>query len=351
MILLVVGSICSGMGTGMFALRSILGEAFINNHVSQAFHCEINKHAQRFHADNWKGGGVLCEDVSHKAFRKAPAVDLLTAGFPCQPFSLAGLGEGTADSQGRGTVIYNIISYMRRTHPQTVVLENVEGLLTCHVQPFYQILTLIRNIKTPSGNNFYNVQWELLNTRIHGGLPQNRPRLYIVAHHQSNKRKFKMHWPKPIEMTKLKRVLDFKRGTLDDRLLLPNANAAKKKVQVVLEAMQEQGIFATRVPVAIDCHSSKVHWCLGYTPCLTAARGMQGGFWVTYRNHGLLSIGEMLRLQGFSPEEVIINNIAKTHMGKMLGNAFTQTVMERVLLPLLHSTGQLRNVRLRDRWA
>ena len=70
----------------------------------------------------------IIHSSSEKAFMKrAGHVDLFTAGFPCQPFSIQGAGLGKHDS--RGSVIKDICSYLERAKPKAFILENVGGLV------------------------------------------------------------------------------------------------------------------------------------------------------------------------------------------------------------------------------
>ena len=59
---------------------------------------------------------------------KLPDFDLFTGGFPCQPFSSAGLQLGEEDKYGRGTLFYDIFRILKIKRPKYVLLENVKGL-------------------------------------------------------------------------------------------------------------------------------------------------------------------------------------------------------------------------------
>ena len=120
---------------------------------------------------------VLALDF-HKIKREHPHLDIFTAGFPCQPFSGMGLGRGTSDS--RGTIGFSVICSIKNLLPRTFILENVSGLKQSHPATFNQILNELANIKT-NGKAHYRISWKMLNSRLHAGVPQNRPRLYIIG--------------------------------------------------------------------------------------------------------------------------------------------------------------------------
>ena len=147
------------------------------------------------------------------AWGKLP-IDLFIAGFPCQPFSKAGKGEGIGDSQQRGVIIFFIIRWIAEHLPKTFLLENVAGLTTVHLQTFLTILGMLKMIKYRQ-RQAYDIQWKVrdfvnssyssthefwsicllgcqptflwrglikvLNCRTHGHLPQNRERVFIVG--------------------------------------------------------------------------------------------------------------------------------------------------------------------------
>lgn len=66
-------------------------------------------------------------DITKIDFNELPDFDLLTGGFPCQAFSLAGLREGFKDR--RGQMIFYIYDLIKAKQPKWLVLENVKGLL------------------------------------------------------------------------------------------------------------------------------------------------------------------------------------------------------------------------------
>lgn len=102
-----------------------------------------------------------------------PDHELLTAGFPCQPFSSAGKKLGIKDA--RGTLFEKIVQVLSKKRPQYFVLENVKRLLSMdNGSHFASILDALSGLG-------YLVEWRLLNS-INFGLPQNRERVLIVGH-------------------------------------------------------------------------------------------------------------------------------------------------------------------------
>jgi len=112
---------------------------------------------------------------------KLPDFDLLTGGFPCQPFSVAGKGLGELDT--RGTLFYDIIRIAEAKQPKYMLLENVKGLTTKrHKQTFKKILSELNRIG-------YLVKWAILNSKDYG-IPQNRERVWFVCFRKDLKDEF-----------------------------------------------------------------------------------------------------------------------------------------------------------------
>lgn len=111
-------------------------------------------------------------------------VDVLCAGFPCQPFSLAGLRRGFSD-ETKGTLFYDLQEIIAAKHPHIILLENVPGLLSIHnrdeegnrlsEKTIDTILHILRDEL-----HYYVPDPKVLNAR-HFGVPQNRDRVFIVG--------------------------------------------------------------------------------------------------------------------------------------------------------------------------
>lgn len=117
-------------------------------------------------------------------YKNIPAFDVLCAGFPCQPFSHAGLKKGFSDT--RGTLFFNIeqivktkIDQAKKNKddsliPKVLFLENVKGLKNHDKGHTFSI------IKANLEKLGYEVRAEVLNSK-NFGVPQNRERIFIVA--------------------------------------------------------------------------------------------------------------------------------------------------------------------------
>lgn len=118
------------------------------------------------------GGEITCGDVREVPSDLVPEHDVLSAGFPCQPFSNAGSNKGFQDA--RGTLFFEVARILRDKQPVAAILENVPGLLTNDGgKTFATILSILSDCG-------YESDFALLNSSDFG-VPQSRERVYIVA--------------------------------------------------------------------------------------------------------------------------------------------------------------------------
>jgi DNA (cytosine-5)-methyltransferase 1 len=135
------------------------------------FTSEWDKFAQQTYAANH--GEVPTGDITLVDVSEIPKFDLLLAGFPCQPFSHAGLKRGFEDT--RGTLFFDIARIAKHHRPKAMVLENVKGLVGHDKgNTFREILRILED------ELGYIVSFKVLNAK-NFGVPQNRERIVIVA--------------------------------------------------------------------------------------------------------------------------------------------------------------------------
>ena len=103
--------------------------------------------------------------------------DILTAGFPCQPFSAAGVRGGFNDHMGRGEMFFYVANILQKTKPQYFILENVSGLIK---HDNGKTLKTILETLTSIG---YIIDYHLYNS-FDFGLPQKRERVFIYGYRQ-----------------------------------------------------------------------------------------------------------------------------------------------------------------------
>jgi DNA (cytosine-5)-methyltransferase 1 len=154
-----IGSLCTGYGGLDMAV-----EAYFN--AEMVWCAEIDKYAsqlieQRFNKPN-------LGDIKQIKWDEVEPVDILTAGYPCQPFSTAGQRKGTQDERHIWPYIIEAICTIR---PSIVVLENVRGHLSLG---FKEVLSDL-------AKNGYDARWQIVRASDVGA-PHQRARLFIIAY-------------------------------------------------------------------------------------------------------------------------------------------------------------------------
>ncbi|MBO4640038.1 MAG: DNA (cytosine-5-)-methyltransferase [Treponema sp.] len=154
------------------------------------FSSEWDKAAKETYYDNY--GEVPFGDITKQTIKALipEQFNVLCAGFPCQPFSNAGLKRGIEDV--RGTLFYEIAEILQEHQPEVVLLENVRGLISNDngrtLQTILQTITHLGykcNIPQEYIDNGPIIRIKKEASRMvlsakDYGVPQNRPRIYIV---------------------------------------------------------------------------------------------------------------------------------------------------------------------------
>lgn len=185
----------SGYGTASFALKRLhipyecIGYSDIDKYANQCFRQNhSNSSDTELGTLTWYPNEL--GNVKEVDPNKLEDFDLLTGGFPCQAFSVAGKGLGELDP--RGTLFWEIVRIAEVKKPRYMLLENVKGLVSKKHKPtFDKILSELERIG-------YHVHWKVLNTKDYG-IPQNRERVWFVCF--KNKSEYdSFTWPEKEEL-------------------------------------------------------------------------------------------------------------------------------------------------------
>ena len=177
------------------------------------FSSEWDQFAQKTYRVNF--GETPSGDITQIESSSIPDFDILLGGFPCQPFSSAGLKKGFADT--RGTLFFEIERIIRDKRPKAFLLENVKQLQTHDKgRTLKVILAHINDLD-------YYVKYVVLRAGDFG-VPQNRERTYIVGfdkHYYDMPENYDFQFPVPTyEKTRLGDILE---RDVDDRYTLTDA--------------------------------------------------------------------------------------------------------------------------------
>lgn len=321
---LMLGSICSGIGVCHRAAAVVNASNAGVLTLRDAFACEIDRHARKVLTADFpelRLFGDICEDGV-----RLPLCDVLTVGFACQPFSPANRRrKGSLDERCR--VVDHVIRYIERATPSMIVMENVVGLLSHGREVF---TNLVQHLQAAG----YSIAMKVLRGEVHGGVPQRRHRLFVVALRSPTRA---MVWPGSIPMRSLPSILGDDVGPPGAR---PSAPRAAGKIDAVECSLAPCGVTEDEsAHMVVNCHSQLGKLFIGKTPCLTANRGGQGGFWLLGRRRMML-LDELLQLQGIEPASTRIHmTVSFRQAGFLIGNAFTLPLIARVLVCGLRAVG------------
>ncbi len=155
----------AGIGGFRLGMKAANIETIWANDFSQ-LSCQVYK-------SNFGNPSIVFADITQVNLSDIPQHDLLTAGFPCQPFSSAGKKQGIRD-QVRGTLFERIVEIIACQQPQYFLLENVKRILT--MEQGYHFRVILKALAALD----YLIEWRLINP-LHFGIPQNRDRVFIVG--------------------------------------------------------------------------------------------------------------------------------------------------------------------------
>lgn len=152
------------------------------------FVSEIDEHAHKVYAKNWLDNdlNLISGDITKltSGSVRVPKHNVLTGGFPCQPFSKSGNQRGVAEA--RGTLFYDILRIIETKKPDLILLENVRNLIgPKHITDYKVMIRLIRELgyvvsDEPTILSPHEIPEHL------GGTPQHRERVFIGAIRMNN---------------------------------------------------------------------------------------------------------------------------------------------------------------------
>lgn len=180
---------------------------------------EINGDACETLRRNRPRWNVIDGDVHGIDFRQYDGrVDLVSGGFPCQAFSMAGKRLGFGDI--RGTLFAEVIRCANETHPKMLLMENVKGLLSHDGGRTFET---IRHEVEQAG---YSLQWKVLNASYYG-VGQARERIVMIGIRDDLADRISFEYPEPDDrQTTLLDALD---GVPDS----PGVSYSEKKAKVL----------------------------------------------------------------------------------------------------------------------
>ena len=294
---------------------------------------EIDSNACKTYRLNHKDIELIEGSVLDLIPKYLPQVDILTAGFPCQPFSQAGHGKGFDDE--RGKLFFEIPKLLKKLQPQAYFLENVKTLYSHNDgKSFAKVRDEMRDV----GYSFIPF---ILNAAKYSNIPQGRERIYIVGF----KGEQEYFFTKPI---KVNFILNFGQKTLSANFQIPSEVKLNKRVRDFLQndevlpndiyCDKNNGIHRKvreNVKNLDTVYQYRRHYVRenksNLCPTLTANMGA-GGHNVPIILDGeyprRLTPKECFNLQGFPKDFKLPQDVSRGHLYKQAGNSVVVPMVE-----------------------
>lgn len=333
---------CTGLNAAQMAIE-MLG---LEDDCTESFASDVCEASRKVLLHNFKlSEKQIYHDICERDHHKAPKVHVYSAGFPCQSFSSAGLGQGLGSSNGQ--VSLHCLSYIAAQLPKVFILENVPALVNRqHWDDFAMMMNFLMSIKLNGERAYKHLSWNVLNSLDYGA-PQSRQRLFIVGLlHEHRGRRF--DWPAGQSRARLADFLDG--GPVASPPQVPTTATEQRNYLAAVRSILGGGGKLDDMYVAdlgggwqAEGHANMA---LGYSPCLTRTRCASSSYYLFGKGRKM-TLTEMLRLQGVSPTRLRTPpGVSERQMRAMVGNAFTVSTFAHVLDRALFASGLTHHRRL-----
>ena len=242
-------------------------------------------------------------------------LDVIVAGFPCQPYSIAGLRQGLKDERG-GDIFTSLLRILKELKPKVFVLENVKGIIGHDQGRTFEYM------KQQLEQCGYLTTFEVMNSMTHANIPQNRERVFIVGF-RSSESFARFAFPKKIALTKtIQDCLETKPVDksfyYDDRFKVYDRLKSEIQKSTTLYQWRRQYV---RENMSEVC------------PTLTANMG-SGGHNVPLLRDAVgirkLTPRETLNFQGFPRSFKTPTSMSSSHLYHQAGNSVTVPLIRRL---------------------
>jgi|TARA_B110000467_G_C18320196_1_gene484591 DNA (cytosine-5)-methyltransferase 1 len=282
---------------------------------------EIDQKACETYAFNFPDHKLYCEDIhSLKNPKKLGKVDIITSGFPCQAFSVAGYRKGFHDP--RGNLFFETARFIKEIQPKAFLLENVKNLKGHDKGNTFKVIEQV--ITEDLGYSFIPFT---LNAKDYGDTPQTRERIYMVGFKgESKSPKICTNNFKELEKIPLKKGIKdaINRSKQNEKYYYQKEH--QYYPQLKKEIRSENTVYQWR---RVYVRENKSNLC----PTLTANMGTGGHNVPLIKDkYGIrkLTPSECAAFQGFPKEFQFPEDMANSHCYKQAGNSVVVPVIKRI---------------------
>lgn len=320
----------AGYGGGHFALNR-LKDKYPNFEFEIVGYSEIDKYACELYDLNHKdkNGNTITNfgDITKLNPDDVPDFDIFMGGFPCQPFSTAGMQKGVDDPYGRGTLFQHIMRICEAKKPKYILLENVKGFFSKKFQStreqMEEMLREMGYVKDKNDESESPLRVALLNSKDYG-IPQNRERVWMFAKLGGLPKDFSMEPEKIINGLYMADFLDPKRY-VPKEMYLSDEQIAHLKVKHNIDS------FKVKKALCFDVYNKKIKTD-GYSITITMPEHNSLRIIEPNRNKEVvrkMSVTEQFRLMGLEGlnikgrrVDIVFGNQSYTQLSKRAGNGW-----------------------------
>ncbi len=329
----------AGYGGGHFALDR-LKEKFPNFDFEIVGYSEIDKYACELYDLNHKdrNGNTIKNfgDITKLDPDDIPDFDIFMGGFPCQPFSTAGMQKGENDPYGRGTLFQHIMRICDSKKPKYILLENVKGFFSKKFEPTRkQMDKMLKNmgyIFNKKSKKEMPLRFSLLNSKDYG-IPQNRERVWMFARFGGLPESFSMIPPKVLNDLLMADFLD-PIEYVPKEMYLSNEQVNHLKEKHNIES------FIVKKPLCFDVYNKKIKTD-GYAITITMPEHNSLRVIEAHKDKEIvrkMSVTEQFRLMGLEglncsgrKVDIKFGNQSYTQLSKRAGNGWDVNLVSILL--------------------
>lgn len=304
-----VGSLFSGIGG--------IDLGFTQAGFTVAWANEIDKDACKTYRHNFPNTMLIEDDIRRLNTLHLSDIDVLTAGFPCQPFSVCGYKKGFSDN--RGTLFFEIMRITDMKKPKVIFLENVANLVYHDNGKTFNI------IYNELANRGYRVRYIIADACDYG-IPQHRTRIYIFAFNDS---KMYKDFSFPQQIKRRRHIFDVINPAIqvDKKYYVDRASSKYKELfDAITDDQQiyrfsDYGIQASKGGISFTLKANMGTW-YDRVPYIKD-------------NYGIRTItpNECLTLQGF-PQSFAFPDIPEKNAYKQCGNTVCVPIVRMLAMQL-----------------
>jgi len=282
------------------------------------FSSEWNKFAQQTYEKNF--GEMPVGDIREIQASDIPDFDILCAGFPCQPFSIAGVSKKLSlnkphgfEDETQGTLFYEILRILKEKKPAAFFLENVKNL---EKHDKGKTFSVIRDALTDAG---YSFTYKVINAK--SLVPQNRERIFMVGFRDPE---IGFTFP---EIPELKpRIRDILEDNVPEKYILSDHLWEYLRNYAEKHRLKGNGFGYGLVDVNNHCRTLSARYFKDGSEILIPQEG---------KNPRRLTPRECARIQGY-PDSFIIP-VSDTQAYKQFGNSVAVPLVEILAKHVVHT--------------